>query len=60
MTTLRTFAEAGPQFRKTQDAMRWWARQPSFPLQVVRIGRRMFVTQESIDKFFADTLQEAS
>lgn len=60
MPTLLTIDEAAPQFRKSQDAMRYWLRQRNCPIRVVQIGSRRFITQESIDRFFADALQEAS
>lgn len=59
MTQLRTIAEAAPQFRKTTDSMRWWLRQPECPIRTISIGRKLFITQESIDRFFADALKEA-
>jgi hypothetical protein len=60
LTILRDTKEAGPQFRKSEAAFRWWMKQPDFPLPIVRIGRRVYVTQESIDKFFADAMKDAS
>jgi hypothetical protein len=58
--TLRTIPEAAPQFRKTETAFRQWARTPDFPLAIVRLGKRIYIPQESIDKFFTDALKEAS
>jgi uncharacterized protein Usg len=60
MPTLLTIAEAAPQFRKSQDAMRYWLRKSDCPIRVVAIGGRRFISQESIDGFFADVLQKAS
>lgn len=60
MTTLLTIAEAAPQFRKTQEAMRWWLRKSDCPIRVISIGTRKFVSQESIDEFFAQALRDAS
>jgi hypothetical protein len=59
MTTLRTVAEAAPQFRKSTDSMRWWLRQSDCPIRTVSIGRKIFIAQESIDRFFAEALKEA-
>jgi uncharacterized protein Usg len=60
MPTLLTIAEAAPQFRKSQDAMRYWLRQPDCPLPVVRIGARRFITQESIDAFYTGLIKEVA
>lgn len=58
--TLRTIPEVAPQFRKTETAFRQWVRTPDFPLKVVRLGKRIYIPQESIDKFFADAMKEVA
>lgn len=60
MPTLLTINEAAPQFRKSQDAMRYWLRKRDCPIRVVEIGSRRFITQESIDQFFADAVKEVA
>jgi hypothetical protein len=60
MTTLLTIAEAAPQFRKTEGAMRWWLRQDGCPINVIPVGSRKFVSQEAIDAFFAAALKGAA
>lgn len=60
MPTLLTIAEAAPQFRKSQDAMRYWLRQKDCPISTVDIGARRFITQESIDAFYAELIGKAS
>jgi hypothetical protein len=60
MPTLLTIAEAAPQFRKSQDAMRYWLRKKDCPIPLVVIGARRFITQESIDAFYANLFAEAS
>lgn len=60
MPTLLTIAEAAPQFRKSQDAMRYWLRKKDCPIRVVEIGARRFIAQESIDAFYADLLKDVA
>lgn len=60
MPTLLTIAEAAPQFRKSQDAMRYWLRKKDCPIPVVHVGARRFIAQESIDAFYAELMKEVA
>ncbi|RPE75212.1 MULTISPECIES: hypothetical protein [unclassified Frondihabitans] len=57
---LLTIPEAAPQFRKTEPAMRFWLQTKDCPLKTLKIGGRRFVTQESIDAFFAKAIAEVA
>ncbi|ROP65656.1 hypothetical protein [Curtobacterium sp. ZW137] len=57
---INTIAETAPQLRKTTAATRWYLRQPNCPLKTVRMGSRIYVTQDSIDALLSGDLAEAS
>lgn len=50
MSTLLTIPEAAPLLRKNEGAARMWLRSRDCPIGVVRIGRRVYVRREDIDR----------
>jgi hypothetical protein len=57
---LRTIPEAAPLVHKSEGALRWYLNQADCKLRTVRMGRRIYVTQASIDALLAGDLEEAS
>lgn len=57
---INTIDETAPQLRKTPAATRWFLRQPDCPLKTVRMGSRIYVTQESIDALLSGEFENAS